>query len=105
MRHPLAEDVSAARLVGLLGNVACLRLEKVTSTPEITVERRAVCVDAISGDIVVEHELADVGLYLPRRELAVGGGYLAFIRPTAAGLELKRFALPRPGMAVPEVQP
>jgi len=105
MRHPLAEDVSAARLVGRSGNVACLRLERVISTPEVAVQRWALCIDAVTGEIVLERALPDVGLYLPRRELAVGGGYLAFIRPTADGLDLQRWPLPRPGMVVQEVQP
>ncbi|MBW2458330.1 MAG: hypothetical protein JRI68_27755 [Deltaproteobacteria bacterium] len=93
--HPIAGSVTAARIVGTFGTTACLRLERVESTPEITVSRRAFCVDVTDGTVIFDRELPAPGLYVPRRELAVGGGHLAFIHPTQEGLTLHRWRLDR----------
>ena len=104
-RHQLPGSVSAARVVGSHGATACLRLEEVTSSPQIAVQRRALCVDARSGEVLLDEALPDVGVYLPKRELAVGAGYLAFIHPSADGLQLTRWRLPHTASAAKEVTP
>jgi hypothetical protein len=103
-RHALASGVQAARIVGVEGNLACVRLETVTSTPEIAVERRAMCLDSQSGQRVLDEPLGRPGIYLPRTELAVGGGRLGFIRPAAEGLELSSWRL-KDAAASKEVTP
>jgi len=93
-RQPLSKDASSARIVGAEGTLACVRIETVTSTPKISVERRALCLDALSGQVILDEQLGRPGLYAPRTELAMGGGRLGFILPTAAGLELRSWRLP-----------
>ena len=106
MAFPITGSVTAARLVGTFGQTACLRLERVQSTPEITVSRRAFCMDITDGTVTFDRDLPAPGLYVPRRELAVGGGHLAFIHPTEEGLTLHRWRLERrPGAASGTVDP
>jgi hypothetical protein len=93
--YPIDGAATAARLVGTFGQIACLRVEHVVSTPTITVARRAVCVDISDGSVTFDHQLPAPGLYVPRRELAMGGGHLAFIHPTSEGLTLQRWRLDR----------
>jgi hypothetical protein len=92
-RHALSKNASSARIVGAEGTLTCVRIETVTSTPEISVERRALCLDAPTGQILLDEPLGRPGLYAPRTELAMGGGRLGFIRPMAAGLELRSWRL------------
>lgn len=106
-RLPIEGHVTAARLIGLEGAMACLRIESVSSTPEapaLDVLRRAVCLAVPSGEVVLDEPLGRPGPYLPRTELAMGGGRLAFILPTAEGLELRTWSL-RARAAVAEVTP
>jgi hypothetical protein len=84
----LPHSASAGRIVGTEGNRVCLRTERVTSTPTIDVTRRALCLDAATGEIVLDRELPAVGVYLPRTELSVGGGRLVFLHPTPEGLHV-----------------
>lgn len=85
---PLPHAANAGRVVGSEGNRVCLRTESVTSTPAIDVERRAVCLDATTGEILLDHALPAVGVYLPRTELSVGGGRLVSLHPTTEGLHV-----------------
>jgi hypothetical protein len=85
---------TAARVVGVDGELACVRLERVTSTPAIDVARRAVCV-ASDGRVLLRTDLPPPWHYLPRSELAVGGGMLAHIQPSDRGLVVRRWAIPR----------
>ena len=103
-RHPLGGNAASARLVGADDATACVRIEAVSSTPELAVERRALCLDAESGKVLLDEPLGPPGLYLPRTELAVGGGRLGFIRPRAEGLELRSWRLGA-APAGKEVQP
>jgi hypothetical protein len=86
----LPEAVSAARIVGVSGSIACLRLERAEDGPPISVARSAVCIDLTSGDGILERALPPPGLYLPRRELALGGDppALVFIHPEREGLRV-----------------
>ncbi|MBI4953464.1 MAG: hypothetical protein HY908_15650 [Myxococcales bacterium] len=93
-RHAIPGAVDAARVVGRSGDIACLRLERVVAEPAVAVTRRAVCLDARDGALVLDVELPPPGTYLPRRELAVGPAGLVHGRPTADGLELVRHVLP-----------
>jgi hypothetical protein len=86
--HALPGNPSAARIIGLEGKVACLRTERVTSSPAISVERRALCMNVESGVVALDQALPAPGLYLPRSELALGGGRLSFIHPEPDGLRL-----------------
>lgn len=89
----LPHVANAARIVGADGNRVCIRTERVSSTPVIDVERRASCLDANTGEIVLARELPDVGVYLPRTELSVAGGRLVFLHPTAEGLHVTSWRL------------
>jgi hypothetical protein len=103
MRHALPAGIKAARVVGVDGTTACMRLETVGSSPTVAVERRALCLETTSGATLLDEPLGKPGLYLPRTELAVGGGRLAFIKPTEAGLRLSSWRLATEKAA--EVQP
>jgi hypothetical protein len=96
-RHALPERVLAAQLIGAVNDLVCARLEiEAGRAPagELRVQRRLVCLDAVSGTRVLERELAPPGLYLPVEELAVGGdprddtARVAFISPQPEGLRL-----------------
>ena len=98
-RHRLPEPVLAARVMGVAGSVACLRLERPgpVAGGRISVSRRLVCLDVDSGATRLARDLPlpDPDLYLPRRELAVGGSpaRVAFLRPTHSGLSLQVWPL------------
>jgi hypothetical protein len=98
-RFTISGDVDGARVIGVDDTTACVRLEHVSSTPTITVTRRAYCVEVSDGKVVLDTELGVPGSYLPRRELAMGGGYLAFMRPDDSGVSFKRWSLRTPDMA------
>lgn len=91
-RHALGR-ATAARLVGVSGDIACARVEHVTTSPtgEVAVRREAVCANAVDGRVTLRAALPAPGLYVPRRELAVGAGKLVFAHPTERGLELRAF--------------
>jgi hypothetical protein len=93
--HRLDGPVLATRVVGTVGENTCLRLERRASAgPTLVVARQAVCLDA-RGRVVLVRDLPAPGLYLPRRELAVGGAppRLAMIRPEAEGLRVLTWPL------------
>jgi hypothetical protein len=96
-RHALGAPVLAARIVGVAGDVACLLLERKTtaSNAALKVHRTAVCLDVTSGREALRVDLPDVGLYLPRRELAVGIAppRLLLIHPRPRGLRIKVWPL------------
>ncbi len=91
---PIPGPLTALDIVGVADQIACLRVERVTSESPIRVQRRAVCVDLTSGRIVTDKPLPAPGIYLPRTELALGGAIvdvglrLAAIHPTSAGLQI-----------------
>lgn len=86
--HTLPGAATAVRLIGGTGTLACMRIEQVTDGAKLGVTRRALCLDVQSGEVLLDQNLGAPGLYVPRTELAFGGGRLAFIRPTAEGLVL-----------------
>lgn len=88
-------SASAARIVGADAHTVCLRIERVTSTPDIAVDRRVSCVATDTGELTFERDLPAPGLYLPRRELSFARGHLAFIHPTQAGLQVSRWEVKR----------
>jgi hypothetical protein len=95
-RHVLNTPVMAARIVGVVGDTACLLLERsAPQTEALKVRRSAVCLDVISGHEALRVDLPDVGLYLPRRELAVGQTppRLLLIHPRHRGLLVKSWPL------------
>ena len=89
-RHLLSRRVLAARVVGVSGQVVCLRLEQDGARPN-EIQRRVVCLNTTSGRLLFERELPPPGLYLPRRELALGGdpARLVLIHPQQRGLRLQ----------------
>jgi len=98
-KHRLSRPVLAARLVGVADGLACLRLEQDVSGAgrgPLQVERQVLCMDALSGRQVFIKSLPAPGLYLPRRELALGGSppLLALIHPRPEGLHLQVWPLP-----------
>ena len=83
---PLTE-ATAARIIGARGEVACVRLEHAeTSGTALKVTREVQCVNATTGDVVLRRDLGEPGQYVPYRELALGRGRLAFMKPTDKGL-------------------
>lgn len=102
-RHPLpGAPLLAARVVGVAGDVVCLRLEREqTGHPghAMHVARQALCIDARRGTQLLTEDLPAPGDYLPRRELAVGGDppRLALIHPEPTGLRLRVFVVSRDG--------
>ncbi len=87
-RVALGTGVAAARIVGSSDSTVCLRLERTTSNPQITVDRHARCIDLASGQTTFDEALPRPGLYLPHTELAMGADRLAFIYPTTEGLHV-----------------
>ncbi len=83
---PLTE-ATAARMIGARGDVACVRLEHADATATaLKVTREVQCVNAATGDVVLRRDLGEPGEYVPYRELALGRGRLAFMKPTNKGL-------------------
>jgi hypothetical protein len=90
-RFPLGRNVLAARVLGVSGETACVRLESAGATMPLKVQRRLVCLDARSGRTVLEQALPPPGQYLPRRELAVGAttGRVVHVFAESAGLRVQ----------------
>jgi len=84
----------AGRIIGSWGNVVCVRLEQLRHSSSIEVTRHLRCLDATDGRLLLERALPATGLYLPRRELAVGHGYVAALHPTAEGALIQRWTIP-----------
>ena len=84
---------ASARVVGVTGNVACLRVETLEDTAAVSVHREAVCVDASTGAVVFRTDLGAPGAYVPHRELTFARGRLTFAKPASAGLEVATFAV------------
>lgn len=84
---------ASARVVGVTGNVACLRVETLEDTAAVSVRREAVCVDATSGAVVFRTDLGAPGAYVPHRELTFARGRLTFAKPASAGLQVATFAV------------
>ena len=101
--HAVPGEVTALRIIGAYHTTVCARLERVTSTPEINVDRRAFCMDLASGAVVLDEALPRPGLYAPRSELAMNGGRMAFILPTEQGLQVTGWRVP--ASTNEEVQP
>lgn len=92
---PLRGKALAARIIGAHGYSVCLRLERAAPGDGFNVHRRAVCLDARSGERLLDRDLGRPGLFLPRRELTLGGSpaRLAFIKPEQGGLRLTLWPL------------
>jgi hypothetical protein len=105
-RFALPERVLAARIVGAAGPAVCLRLEQAGAGPGFAVQRQVVCHDTTSGARLLQRDLPAPGLYLPAREVAVGGSpaRVAFIEAAADGLRVRSVPLPAKPLA-PEVLP
>lgn len=98
-RHALGDEtVLSARVVGLEGDLACVRLEHRLAAPGFRVGRSVVCLDTRSGDRVFERDLGAVrDVYVPRRSFATGGNpaRLVYIEPSDAGLRVLAWDLVR----------
>jgi hypothetical protein len=101
-RWDIPGEVDAARIVGAYQNTTCLRLEDVESSPKITVERRSLCLDGTSGEVLLDEALPPPGIYTPHTELAMNGDRLAFIRAGKEGLRVVGWRVP---VADEEVSP
>jgi hypothetical protein len=105
-RHAIDGRVSSGRVVGVDGNVVCLRLENVASDAgssgpgkeRLSVARRALCLDVATGQVTLDVALPAVGSYLPRRELALGGGYLALLQPEDDAVTVHRWRIDERGV-------
>jgi hypothetical protein len=103
-RVDLPERVLAARVVGAAGRAVCLRLERADVQVDVrpatgagvAVRRTLVCHDVDGGARLLRRDLPAPGLYLPAREIAVGGtpARVAFLEATAAGLRVRSVPLP-----------
>lgn len=87
----------AVRVVGIEGDVACVRIEHVGTDAEgaVLTRREAACADVRAKRTLFRRELPAPGAYLPRRELAFAGGVLAFARVTDAGVEITTWKIER----------
>lgn len=66
--------LDAAMIIGAVGDLVCMRSEKVDQAGEaLAVTRRAVCLNAKTGVVSLDVDLDAPGTYLPRQELALGG--------------------------------
>ena len=90
---PLTGEITAARIVGGEAETVCLRTERVRSLPEIAVDRRALCVNAVSGAVLFDEALPAPGVYLPRTELAFRAGRLSHIHASTEGLVVTNLAV------------
>ncbi|MDB4995650.1 MAG: hypothetical protein JWM74_3082, partial [Myxococcaceae bacterium] len=98
-RVPL--DGDAIQIVGAALGVVCARVEHLSgasggsASGPIQVSREAVCVDAMTGATRLRASLPAPGLYVPRRELAMGGRPLTLVhaRPEAAGVFVTTFTI------------
>lgn len=95
--YVLPGRVDAASVVGVTGTVACVRAEQVDQQETLVVSRRAVCVDASTGRVVLDTPLAKPGLYVPHTELAVGGSpaVIAWMSPQPGGMTAHVCEVPR----------
>jgi hypothetical protein len=93
-RHDIPGKVTAARIVGTHLDTTCMRVEKVESTPEIHVDRRALCLDTESGRVLLDEDLPPPGLYGPWSEIAMVGNRMAFIRPGDEGMRVIGWRVP-----------
>jgi len=92
---PVLGHVDAIQIIAGEGAIVCARAETVNQgSTVVEVARRLVCADVGEGRWVMDQPLAEPGLYVPGRELAVArdGAVLRTVsaRPTTAGLELNR---------------
>lgn len=93
LRHSIAGSADAARIAGASGQLVCMRTESLSPGTRVDVDRRAICVDALTGVTVLDEAMPEPGAYVPRQELAVGGPaggpVLASIHPTDDGLVVR----------------
>lgn len=96
-RHLLPRRALAARVVGVAGGAVCLRTEHDHPARAREIRRRVVCLDPGSGRLMLDRQLPAPGLYLPRRELALGGdpARLALIHPGPRGLRVQTWRVGR----------
>ncbi len=89
-RFTIPGPVSAVQLVGVVDEIACARVEEVTSSSPVAVERRAVCVDLRDGRWLVDVAMAPPGHYRPAHDLSFAGAppRLVELAPEPAGLGL-----------------
>jgi hypothetical protein len=87
--HSIPGRVDAAMLVGASGTTACMRVEKLEGETAVAVSRRAVCIDVETGRIALDVALPQPGIYLPRQELALGGGKLVALHAATDGLVVR----------------
>jgi hypothetical protein len=85
---------TAARLAGVSGSIACVRVEHVDpASTTIAVQRDAICADIDSGAVVFRHALGEPGIYTPEHELAYAGNTLAFAHAEPEGLRLMTWTI------------
>jgi hypothetical protein len=95
-RFPLPERVLAARVVGAADRAVCLRLEQAGPGPGFTVQRQVVCHDVDTGARLLQRDLPAPGLFVPPREVAVGGNpaRVVFMEAAREGLRVTTLPLP-----------
>jgi hypothetical protein len=81
-------DGDTGHVVGARGDVACVRIEHVAGTSTVSVTREIFCANVTTKATVLRADLGAPGLYVPRRELALGAGKLVFMKPTDDGLNV-----------------
>ncbi len=90
--------VSAIRIVGAVGDIACARISRVSQSPDgsLVVKREALCVDLEQGEVVAKREMGGRGLYAMHADVAVGGTppMLVTAMPLEEGFRIERVALP-----------
>jgi hypothetical protein len=95
-------DAQAVRVVGTSGGRVCLRWERMSHAAKaaVAVDRGLTCLDANDAfRQVFARSLGEPGLYVPRREVALGGdsvARVAWMKPTRTGLVVSSFPLHTP---------
>jgi len=91
-RHVVPGPVTALRLAGTADGIACMRVEELVApaASRVTVRRRVVCMELLSGRVSMDEAMPPPGIYLPRHEIAVGGtpARVAWQIPTDDGLHI-----------------
>jgi len=90
-RYPLPVAADALQVVGAAGRAVCFRTEDIDPDADtVAVGRQVLCADNESGRVLFQAALPAPGVYVPRREVAVGGEppTVVWQHPEADGLRV-----------------
>lgn len=85
---PLAERANSVRLMGKSNGVACVLVERVQEEARVRVDRELSCHNVQTAAVVLRETLPK-GTYVPRQDVAVADGRVAWMVPTPEGLVIQ----------------